>query len=65
LFSEDLPILNVYFQTKFVDSPEDIRKSWILPSAQASSGQALWLKYYYPEIFQKLCLKNPQLKSYV
>lgn len=65
LFSNDIPILDVYFKTNFVKSPEEIRKSWILPSAQTSQGAALWLKYYYPDIFRKLCIINPKLRSYV
>ena len=65
LFANNVPILDVYFKTKFVDSPEDIRKSWVLPSAQTSRGQAVWLKYYYPEIYRKLCMINPKLRSYV
>jgi 3'-phosphoadenosine 5'-phosphosulfate sulfotransferase (PAPS reductase)/FAD synthetase len=65
LFSNDIPIMDVYFKTKFVNSPEDIRKSWILPSAQTSQGQAMWLKYYYPDIFNKLASINPKMKAYV
>lgn len=65
LFSNDVPILDVYFKTLFVGSPEQIRKSWVLPSARASQGQAVWLKYYYPEIFYRLCIVNPKLRSYV
>lgn len=65
LFSNEIPILDVYFKTKFVGTPEKIRKSWILPSAQANRGQALWLKYYYPEIFRRLAIINPQIRTYV
>lgn len=65
LFSNEIPILDVYLKTKFVKSPEEIRKSWILPSSQTNSGQALWLKYYYPEIFTKLSIINPKLRNYV
>lgn len=65
LVSNDIPILDVYFKTKFVGTPLKIRKSWVLPSAQSSSGQALWLKYYYPEIFTKLCEINPLMRAYV
>lgn len=65
LFSNDIPIMDVYFKTKFVNSPEDIRKSWILPSAQTSLGQAAWLKYYYHDIYQKLAEINPILRTYV
>ena len=64
LFSHNVPILPVYFKTKFVKCPEDIRKSWILPSAQTSQGGALWLKYYYPEIFARLARIKPELREY-
>lgn len=64
LFSNDIPILDVYFKTNFVGTPEKIRKSWILPSAQSSNGQALWLKYYYPDIFNRLAKLNPKLRTF-
>lgn len=65
LVSREVPILYVYFLTKFVKAPHEIRKSWVLPSGQASSGQALWLKYYFPEIFQRLAAINPKMRAYV
>lgn len=65
LFANDVPILDVYFKTKFVGTPEKIRKSWVLPSAQASEGQAVWLKYYYPELFDRLSMINPKMRSYI
>lgn len=65
LFSNDVPIMDVYFKTKFVGSPEKIRKSWVLPSGQASQGQALWLKYYYPELFDRLSMINLKMRSYI
>lgn len=65
LFLHEIPIMDVYFKTKFVNSPEDIRKSWILPSSQTSQGQAAWLKYYYHDIYQRLADINPKLRTYV
>lgn len=65
LFKNELPILDVYFKTAFVESPEQIRKSWVLPSAQSCRGQAVWLKKYYPQIYNKLCLINPKIRCYV
>lgn len=65
LFQHDIPIMDVYFKTRFVGSPEDIRKSWILPGKSARKGQAQWLKYYYLEIFTRLSALNPQLRNYV
>lgn len=65
LFANDVPILSVYFKTAFHDSPEQIRKSWILPSHQASLGQAQWIKHYYPEIFLRLSMIDPKIRAYV
>jgi 3'-phosphoadenosine 5'-phosphosulfate sulfotransferase (PAPS reductase)/FAD synthetase len=65
LISNEIPILDIYTKTRFVSSPEEIRKSWVLPSAQSSRGQAVWLKYYYPEIFARLCAIKPKLRSYI
>lgn len=65
LFSNNIPIMDVYFKTRFIGSPERIRKSWILPSAQSSQGQALWLKYYFPEIFDRLAILQPKLRGYI
>lgn len=64
LFSNDIPILDVYFKNKFAE-PEQIRKSWILPSARASQGQAVWLKYYYPELFNRLSQKQAIIRGFV
>lgn len=65
LFSNDIPILDVYFKTRFVKSPENIRKSWVLPSAQSQSGQVQWLKHYYPSIYNRLAAINPRMRLYV
>ncbi len=64
LFSNDIPILDVYFKNEYAE-PEQIRKSWILPSARASKGQAVWLKHYYPELFYRLSAIQPTLRGYV
>lgn len=64
MFSNEIPILDIYFKTKFVKYPHDIRKSWILPSHQASQGQITWLKYYYPDEYNKLQLNNSKMRSY-
>lgn len=66
LVSHEIPILPVYFCTKFVDGdPGKIRKSWFLPSARAAEGHCVWLKYYYPELFQKLASIAPETTQYV
>ncbi len=64
LFSKEVPIFDVYFKTKYVKSPEQIRKSWILPSFMSTQGQAVWLKYYYPDIFYKLAKINNKILQF-
>lgn len=64
LFENRIPILDVYFKTKFVKYPHDIRKSWILPSHQASQGQISWLRYYYPDEYNRLQIINSKMRSY-
>ena len=65
LFSNEIDIMPIYFQTKFHESPEEIRKSWTIPSGESQRGKAVWLKWYYPEIYKKLQLINPKINCYV
>jgi 3'-phosphoadenosine 5'-phosphosulfate sulfotransferase (PAPS reductase)/FAD synthetase len=66
LFSNKVPILDVYFKTKFVGSPENIRMSWYVPNYKGSQhGHYQWLKYYYSELFNKLATINPKIRYYV
>lgn len=65
LFSNSLPILPIYFQTAFHDSPEEIRKSWIIPSGESQRGKAVWLRHYYPDLYAKLMSVNPKIRCYV
>lgn len=64
LVTNNIPILNIYFKTKFIGSPENIRKAWMLPGASSRKGFCAWLRYYYPQQFQKLALAFPNIKSY-
>lgn len=66
LVGNEIPILPVYFNTKFVDGdPGKIRKSWYLPSARSAEGHCVWLKYYYPDLFYRLCEISPEVANYV
>lgn len=61
-----IPLLDVYYKTKFHNGdPTQIRKAWVLPSARASSGHCVWLKYYYPELFDRLAKISPEVLQYV
>lgn len=62
LICNDIPIFEIYSKTLFHDGdPGRIRKAWFLPGQAARKGQAAWLKYYYPEIFNKLVEIDPQV----
>jgi 3'-phosphoadenosine 5'-phosphosulfate sulfotransferase (PAPS reductase)/FAD synthetase len=65
LISNKIAILNCYKQLKFIGDPRKIRKSWYLPGARATNGQASWLKYYYPALFNNLLKIDNRIKSYV
>ena len=64
LFSNNIEILPIYFQTKFVDSIEEMRFDCILPSEFSALGQVSWMKHYYPAQYRKLCEINPLTRSY-
>ena len=64
LLSNNINPLRVYMHTHFC-SPEKIRKSWYLPGARACEGQALILKYYYPQLFNILEQKFKRIRQYL
>lgn len=65
LVSNNIPVFDVYFKTKFVEMPENIRMDWSLPGNFANSGFCVWLKYYYPELYIKYIKLFPEVKCYV
>jgi len=65
LVSNDIPIFEVYFKTKFVDGdPTKIRLDSYIPSSFSRKGNCVWLKYYYPELFYKLAQIAPEVLQY-
>jgi len=54
-----------YHKDMFVNKPEDIRVSWYCDPCMSSHGYFLWIKYYYPEIFNFLKDSFPEVNSYV
>lgn len=64
LITNEIPILDVYFKTKFIGDPTLIRKAWYLPGAMSQRGAVAWLRYYYPELYAKLVKYDPKIKSY-
>lgn len=53
-----------YTKTNFSDI-EKIRISWFCDPTTLTRGNILWLKYYYPELYNKLSIGFPEIKSYV
>ncbi len=53
-----------YSKTNF-DEIEKIRISWYCDPTVLTHGNITWLKYYYPELFNKLCKISPEIKNYI
>ena len=66
LVSRELPVNQVYNKTKFHPEPERVREGWWLPGDfMASQGGVVWLKYYYPEKYQELAERFPEVAGCV
>lgn len=53
-----------YYKDRLVEDPAKIRVSWFCDPAMATRGSFLWLKIYYPEIWNMLINMFPEMKSY-
>jgi phosphoadenosine phosphosulfate reductase len=54
-----------YYKDKMVKDPGKLRVSWWCDTNMATNGQFVWLKYYYPELWNKLKSEFPEVASYV
>jgi 3'-phosphoadenosine 5'-phosphosulfate sulfotransferase (PAPS reductase)/FAD synthetase len=57
LFSNGVEPFHVYRCVRLADSPARIRKSWFIPPGNTSWSEnthCVWLKAYYPSLFNKL-----------
>jgi phosphoadenosine phosphosulfate reductase len=65
IFSNELDHLlhPAYYKDQFRKA-ERIRVSWYCDPTAGANGYFVWLKYYYPELFRKLCAKFPEVASY-
>jgi len=61
----NIPINPIYFYVKFKKGPESIRSNFLLPGSFSNKGEAVWIKYYFPEIFNKLIGICPKILNYV
>lgn len=65
LVGNDIPINPVYSKTKFHPEPERVREGWWVPGEKgAAHGGVLWLRYYYPELYQRLAREWPEVASF-
>lgn len=62
--SRDIPIFYIYLNCKF-RSPERIRQTWYIPGKFARKGELVQLRYYYPDLYQKLYEMCPEVSNYV
>lgn len=65
LFENQIPINDIYFKTAFHDYPHELRVGWLFPAHKPGSGEAVWLKKYYPEMFLQFCTFVPEIRAYV
>jgi len=61
----NVPFSEIYTKQMFCD-PRQIRNtSWITTDGLHKSGRLQWLRYYYPEYFNRLADAFPRITSYV
>lgn len=60
----DIPVNQIYTKNKFLKK-EQIRNTGWVSTDGADSGKIMWLKYYYPEYYNQLQAKFPQIRAFV
>lgn len=60
----EIPINEMYTKTLFLNKFQ-IRNTGWLSTDGARKGQIQWLKYYYPDYYNRLCSMFPQIRAYV
>lgn len=60
-----VPYSGIYDKTRFCD-PKHIRNtSWVTTDGAAKNGRVVWLKYYYPDLYNRLVSEIPEIRRYV
>ena len=66
IHEQGIPYSGIYDKTGFVEDPRQIRNtSYITTDGANLNGRVAWLKYYYPELFDKVAKNIPELRRYV
>ncbi|KXZ40025.1 Phosphoadenosine phosphosulfate reductase family protein [Alkalithermobacter thermoalcaliphilus JW-YL-7 = DSM 7308] len=53
-----------YFKDRLVKDPGDIRVSWYCDPTAARFGYFLWIKIYYPDLYNQLTHIFPEIKTF-
>lgn len=64
LMTHDQPLHEAYTQLRFVDDPARARVSWWADDTLARRGRLVWLRYYYPDLFNRFAAEFPEIKQY-
>lgn len=64
IVDRDLPYNRVYDKTLF-EARDEVRVSYWAGSSNKQQGRLVYLKYHYPELFNKLAAINPEVKMFV
>ena len=63
--THDVELMRLYRCVRLVDDPGRVRKSMLLPDDKGgqSHDQGIWLRTYYPSVFEKLKSILPQMQA--
>ena len=59
-----IPMNEIYNKTRFLNKMQIRNTGWVSTDG-AASGKILWLKYYYPDYFNRLMCDFPEIRAYV
>jgi len=62
---EALPVHPAYSMTLLAEDRGRIRVNWWCSVAMANRGRLVWLKYYYPSLFNRFAAEFPEVRAYV
>lgn len=63
VLSRGLPLFNVYQCVRYHETPDRVRMDGWYPGVHAQRGATIWLKSYYPSLFNRLCSILPDASA--
>lgn len=66
IVEHNVPLSDVYRKLKFVEEPSEVRTGWYCgPSSHAAADRRFaWLRYYHPDLWQRLVEAIPEAAQY-